>query len=135
MKNLLLTLLAVISVGLVPTVAMAQAVRFDPDSTPANSVGGCDGPASSSPLCQEIQNTSNPLFGQTGILTKVANFFAFATGIIAVFMLIISGLRYVNSGGDSAKTASAKNGILYASIGIAVATTARVIVFYVLSKL
>ena len=105
MKNLLLTLLAVISVGLVPTVAMAQAVRFDPDSTPPNIIGGCDGPASSSPLCQEIQNTSNPLFGQTGILTKVANFFAFATGIIAVFMLIISGLRYVNSGGDSAKTA------------------------------
>lgn len=135
MKNIILTLIAVISVGLVPTVAMAQAVRFDPDSTPPNSIGGCDGAASGSTLCQEITNTDNPLFGPSGILTKVANFFALATGIIAVFMLIISGLRYVNSGGDSAKTASAKNGILYASIGVAVAAAARVIVYYVLSKL
>ena len=135
MKNILLTLLAVISIGLFPAVAYAQPVRFEPNSTEVNNIGGCTGAAAGSTLCQEIDNTDNPLFGANGILTKVANFFALATGVIAVFMLIISGLRYINSGGDPAKTASAKNGILYASIGVAVAASARVIVYYVLSKL
>jgi hypothetical protein len=135
MKKLLLGILTVISIGLMPATAMAQPVRFEPQSTEVNNVGGCSGAAANSTLCTEIKTTENPLFGPSGILTKVGNFFALATGVIAVFMLIISGLRYVNSGGDPAKTASAKNGIIYASIGVAVAAVARVIVYYVLSKL
>ena len=134
MKKLLLAFLCMISVALLPATAMAQ-VRFDPTSTPVNQIGGCDGAASNSTLCTEIKSTTNPLFGKDGILTKVASIFAIVTGIISVFIIIISGLRYINSGGDPAKTASAKNGIMYAAIGVTVAVVAQGIVSFVLSKL
>ena len=110
-------------------------VDFQPSSTPANQVGGCDGTAANSPVCTDLKSTENPIFGPTGITTKVAGIFGLITGIIAVFMLILSGLRYVMSGGDPAKTATARNGILYSAIGVAVAVVAGTLVRFILSKL
>ena len=136
MKKIFLAFTAMIAILLSPSLVFAQQdVRFDPQSTPPNQIGGCSGQASGSTLCTEINSTTNPLFGPDGILTKVANIFSLITGIIAVFMLIISGLRYVNSSGDPAKTASARSGIIYAAVGVAVAVVAQSVVRFVLTKL
>ena len=104
-------------------------------SAPVNNVGGCTDSAAESPICKDITRTDNPLFGKTGIITKASNIFAFGTGIISVFMIILGGLRYVTSSGDGSKTASAKNTIMYAVIGLAVAVSAEAIVKFVLSNL
>jgi hypothetical protein len=109
-------------------------VRFEPQSTTTNNIGGCTGEAANSPLCKDIAKEGNPLFGPDGVLTKVANIFALLTGIVSVFMIIISGQRYISSGGDPTKTKSAKDGIMYSAIGIAVAAVAKAIVMFVLSR-
>ncbi len=49
-------------------------------------------------------------------------------------MLIIGGIRYTISGGDSTAVTSAKNTILYAVIGIIVALLAYAIVNFVLDS-
>src|SRR5437868_1979743 len=58
------------------------------------------------------------LFGDGSIFQTVANVLIFLVGAIAVIMLIIGGLRYVFSQGESAAVQGAKNTILYAIVGI-----------------
>ena len=49
-------------------------------------------------------------------------------GSIAVLMVIIGGIKYTVSGGDSAGVQSAKNTILYALIGVIIAVLSFAIV-------
>jgi hypothetical protein len=49
-------------------------------------------------------------------------------------MLIIGGIRYTVSNGDSAAVTSAKNTILYAVIGIVVAILAYALVNFVITS-
>ncbi len=55
-------------------------------------------------------------------------------GVICVLVIALAGLQYVLSGGDPQKTAKAKNTILYAVIGLAVAIVAVSIVNFVFNK-
>lgn len=56
-------------------------------------------------------------------------------GGVAVLFLLIGAIRYVISGGDSARVARAKNTILYALIGIVVSVSAFAIVQFVLGSI
>jgi cytochrome bd-type quinol oxidase subunit 2 len=69
------------------------------------------------------------------ILRQIVNIFSVIVGIVAVFMIIVGGLRYITSGGDSSKVNSAKNTILYAIIGLVVVALAQVIVGFVVQRL
>lgn len=55
-------------------------------------------------------------------------------GVIAVIMIIVGGLKYIMSSGDSNNINSAKNTILYAIIGLVVVAFAQIIVKFVLNK-
>jgi hypothetical protein len=58
----------------------------------------------------------------------------FLIGAISVIMLIVGGLRYVVSGGDSTAVANAKNTILYAVVGIVVAILAYAVIAFVITS-
>ena len=75
------------------------------------------------------------LFGDTGVFKQVTNTILYVVGIIAVIMLIIGGIRYVISGGDSKKVTDAKNTVLYAIIGLIIAFLAFAIVNFVITAL
>ena len=75
------------------------------------------------------------LFGDTGVFKQITNTILYIVGIIAVIMLIIGGIRYVISGGDSKKVTDAKNTVLYAIIGLIIAFLAFAIVNFVISAL
>ena len=75
------------------------------------------------------------LFGDAGVFKQVTNTVLYIVGIIAVIMLIIGGIRYVISGGDSKKVTDAKNTVLYAIIGLVIAFLAFAIVNFVISAL
>ncbi len=68
------------------------------------------------------------------IIRLVINIFSLIVGVIAVIMIIIGGLKYITSGGDSGNITGAKNTILYAIIGLVVVALAQVIVRFVLNK-
>lgn len=70
----------------------------------------------------------------TDILRLVLNIFSWVTGIIAIIMIIIGGLKYITSGGDSAGVNSAKNTLLYAVIGLVIVAMAQVLVRFVIKK-
>lgn len=56
-------------------------------------------------------------------------------GALALLFIAVAGLRYVISSGDPQDTAKAKNGIIYALAGLALALTAEVIVTWVVGKI
>lgn len=55
-------------------------------------------------------------------------------GIVAVIVIIIGGIRYATSNGDSSGVQSAKNTILYAVIGLIVIIMAAAITTFVLNN-
>lgn len=71
------------------------------------------------------------LFGDKGVFKQITNTILYIVGIIAVIMLIIGGIKYLISGGDSKKVTDAKNTVLYAIIGIVISVLAFSIVNFV----
>lgn len=69
-----------------------------------------------------------------GILTDVINIFSIVVGVVAVVMIILGGLKYITSGGDSSNVSGAKNTIIYALVGLVIVALAQFIVHYVLAK-
>jgi len=70
----------------------------------------------------------------TSMIKIVVNTLLFILGIISVIMIIVGGLRYTTSGGDSSATKAAKDTILYAVIGLVVAMLSFTIVNYVIAQ-
>ena len=68
------------------------------------------------------------------LLTTVINIFSLIVGVVAVIMIIIGGLKYITSGGESTNITGAKNTILYAVIGLVVVALSQFIVKFVLAK-
>lgn len=72
--------------------------------------------------------------GQGGIFRTITNVMLFLIGAISVIMLIIGGIRYVVSGGDSTAVQNAKNTILYAIVGVVVAILSYAVVNFVIDS-
>ena len=91
----------------------------------------CNGVGLGGNACSSDSNGSSSI---NKIITNVLNILSYIVGIAAVFVLIISGIRMIASGGDSNSFNSAKNGILYAIIGLVIVATSQIIVQYVLKN-
>ncbi len=72
--------------------------------------------------------------GFNNLLTKIVNIFSAIVGVIAVIMIIVGGLRYITSGGDSGNVSTAKNTIIYAIVGLVIVALAQLIVRFVLNQ-
>lgn len=69
------------------------------------------------------------------IISTIINLFSLVVGVISVIMIIIGGLKYITSGGDSGNVTNAKNTILYAIIGLVIVALAQVIVRFVIERI
>jgi uncharacterized membrane protein (DUF373 family) len=76
-----------------------------------------------------------PKPGTDGQLEVALRIVFMTAAVIAVIVIVIAGFTYVMSMGDPQKTAKAKDTILYALIGLAVAIFANVIISFVLGKI
>ena len=74
----------------------------------------------------DTQNTS-----VNTLIRNVINILLWAIGIVSVIMIIIGGIRYATSNGDSNQVSAAKNTIMYAVIGLVIAIFAYAIVKFV----
>lgn len=81
------------------------------------------------PSCDQTTTTSD----FQSLLNTVINIFSLVVGVIAVIMIIVGGLRYITSGGDSGKVSAAKTTIIYALVGLVIVALAQLIVHFVLS--
>lgn len=64
----------------------------------------------------------------------IVNFLSVIGGVVAVVMLILGGLKYTASGGDTNKVAAAKATIIHALIGLVIVALSQFIVIFVLKK-
>ncbi len=71
----------------------------------------------------------------SGSLRTISDILLFVLGAIAVIVIIIGGIRYATSGGDSGQVKSAKDTILYAVIGLVVAILAYAIVRFIIDNM
>lgn len=121
---------------LVPALVLGVSLFVQP--APAHAAfdqGLADG--ASSAQGKDQQGDASSLFGQGGqggIFRTITNVLLFLIGAISVIMLIVGGIRYVVSGGDSSAVAAAKNTILYAIVGVVVAILAYAVVNFVIGS-
>lgn len=80
-------------------------------------------------------NVPSEIDGSSGLIKQVINILLYIIGVVAVIMLIIGGIRYTVSNGDSNQVSSAKNTILYAVVGLVVAIFAYAIVNFVVTRI
>ena len=67
----------------------------------------------------------------TGIFQTIVNVILFIVGAVAVIMIVVGGVRYTVSNGDSNAVQGAKNTIMYAIVGLVVAIIAYALVNFV----
>lgn len=77
-------------------------------------------------VCTDTSSSIN------SIIKWVLDIFSIIVGIAAVVMIVVGGLKYTISGGDSSRTAGAKDTILFAIVGLVVVALAQIIVHFVL---
>lgn len=80
------------------------------------------------PTCDNVSTTKNPLTGADGMLIRVTHFIALIAGVTAVIIIIISGIQYITSGGDTQKAVGARNALIGALVGLVIIGLADVII-------
>jgi nitrate/nitrite transporter NarK len=110
---------------------LIQLADNDPNVTQqgANGTAGANGTVGNSGM------TTQGLFGPDGIAGQVINIILYIIGIIAVIMLIVGGIQYATSSGDEKRVTKAKNTIIYALLGLAIAILAWTLVNFVFVNL
>jgi hypothetical protein len=99
-------------------------------------VPACSNPAiSGTNVCKDATAPQNP--GQNTlivIIKDVINVISFIVGVASFFIILISGMKMVLSGGDTKAVSEAKGGIFGAVIGILVVILAQSFVVFVIDK-
>lgn len=122
---------------------VATCLLASPATTEAFSAfqGNCNSNTSNSAVCadkigkNQSDNSNNPIAGPNGLLVKIADIVAYIAGGVAVILLVISGLRYILSDGDSGKAKSARQTAVGAVVGLAIIVLARMLIVFVVNKL
>ncbi len=70
-----------------------------------------------------------------GLITGILNAIIAVSGIVAVIFILIGGINYMTSAGDSGKLEKAKKTILYAAIGLAIVALSFTIVNFVITNI
>lgn len=98
---------------------------------PVTSVGALDpldGVCANSSDNEVCKNKDEDAISLVGI---IVNTLLFIVGLLAVIMIIFSGIQYVTSTGDSGRVSKAKNTLIYSIVGLIVAFLAFALVNWV----
>lgn len=90
-------------------------------------------------VCSGISGQTGGSCDQSGadinnIVKVILQILSWIAGIAAVIMIVIGGLRYITSGGDSSSIASAKGTLIYALVGVVIVALSQAIVFFILGN-
>ncbi len=129
-----------LGIVLLATVPASTAMAFDLFGGVCNQNG-----AGGSAVCQDSKSgncpsgtpncDSNPITGSDGLLVHITDIAAFVAGAAAILLIIIGGLRYITSSGNTEKANSARSTIINALIGLAVIVLATSLITYVVDRL
>lgn len=139
MKKVVLSAVAAILtvLGLSGVAVMSPAYAATTDKHPICANGQ---PSSTPDLkgCSEWGSTGGSNLSQDDLMNTlqvVINVIVGVIGFIAVAMIIMGGISFATSQGDSSKVAKARNTIIYGVVGLVIAMLAFAIVNFVLSNI
>lgn len=121
--NTIAAVLTVFGLGCVATISPAYAILC-PNGEPANDYASCSEFNESEIKGTDLMDTLN----------TIINVVVGVVGFVAVAMIVLGGISFATSQGDTNKTAKARNTILYGVVGLVVALLAFAIVNFVLSN-
>lgn len=131
MKQLLLSFVALASLMFVPSLALQG------NAAAVDVFGPCTSSAArNSAVCKDVKAQSgsdvNPIIRDIKIVILVLSYIV---GVACVIIIIVSGIRMILANGDAQVIAKARSGVMYALIGLVIASFAQVIVAFVIDKL
>lgn len=97
--------------------------------------GGPNGNQSSACRDAKQKADENPLYGPDGIISIAVNILSIVVGIAAVVGIIVAGMKYLTSASNPQEANNARELVIYAVIGLMVASVAQVLVRAVLFKI
>lgn len=121
-----------LNVILIPLLALLPAATF---AAPA--YAACGNSSAAQQVSGGVGETTSQPCNDSGVMNAVklaVQILSIAVGVTAVVAIIWSGFKYITSGGDAGKVANAKNTLIYALVGIAIAVLAQVFVNIVLTQ-
>src|SRR5580704_12505801 len=94
--------------GFAPKIA-----AFDVNSSGGQTICQANSAASKLNYCTQTNNGgANRIYGPNGILVKAANLLSIVAGIASVIIIIIAGIQFALSSGDSQRVNKAKDAII-----------------------
>ena len=131
MKHKMMKLLLAIYLTL--TIAMALSspgYALCSSSSSASLCSACSGLTTLDPA----QGCSSNGSGVNSLITTTISILSWIVGILAIIMIIISGIRFILSSGNANNVESAKKTLIYAIVGLVIAAIAQLLVSGVFSS-
>ena len=101
---------------------------FTPAVSAANGINICSEENQNSVYCQNKDKGEGQV---NGIIKTIVEVLLMAVGAISIIMIVIGGILFALSSGDTQKAAKARSTILYAVVGLIVSIFASAIVNFV----
>jgi hypothetical protein len=129
MRRILLIIMMTLSLAFPALALSGVALAADPNACP-------DPKSSAGQVLNGIGETGNDCdsSGVPSLLSTVVSILSIVVGALAVIMVILAGFKYITSGGEAAKVTNAKNTLIYALAGVAIAALAQLLVHFVLQR-
>jgi hypothetical protein len=127
MKKKIYALLVVLSIFIIPVVALPQTAHATNVFQACKSVSG----ASGTDVCS-ASRSGNPFLKALKVALQLL---VLVVGFVAVVMLIMNALKIIWAQGDPAGVKSGRDGVIGALVGLVVAALSQAIVTFVLNKL
>jgi len=86
-------------------------------------------------VCQDAESANKNNNPVITLITAIIEIVSYLTGAAGVILIVISGIKFATSGGDSNAVASARGTLIYALVGIIITVIAQLIVAFVLNNI
>ena len=127
MKRTIMNLIMAIALMLAPSAMLVGGTAYAACATGSND--------SRDQVLSGIGETNNGHCDDSGVqktIAAVVNILSLIVGVAAIIVVILSGFKYITSGGEAGKVGNAKSTLIYALVGLAIAAMAQLIVHFVL---
>ncbi len=131
LRNAIISALVVFSSFFIVAAATQPALADTTD----NGFNVCTTGGAKTDFCKEALGPASKKNPVIEVIKVAIQIVAAVLGVTAVIVIILSGLRFITSRGDPNNIKRARDGLLYALVGIILAVLAQAIVSLVLSKL
>lgn len=90
--------------------------------------------ASTTAVCEDVNSQSSSDNPVIGIIRAAVEVISYIAGAAVIILILVSSIRFLTSSGDSGKVSQAKNGLIYALVGIIIVAFSQAIISFVLDK-